>query len=187
MPLGVFYLASSLRQRGHEVAVIDGEAENLTAADISATRRAVSARPGGHQHHDRGVSSGRGSGARTQAPPARAGRSSWAAPTSRRTCRTACRSPSSISPSSAKARTPLAELADALERGTDLAAVASLAYRKGDCRNFRPAKMGLSLSARGELVVNPPAPRVDDLDALPFPAYDLAADLVALHAAAVQL
>ncbi len=34
MPLGVFYLASCLRQRGHEVAVIDGEAENLTAADI---------------------------------------------------------------------------------------------------------------------------------------------------------
>ena len=34
MPLGVFYLASCLRQRGHEVAVIDGEAKNLTAADI---------------------------------------------------------------------------------------------------------------------------------------------------------
>ncbi len=36
MPLGVYYLASYLRDRGHDVAVIDGESRLLTAADIVA-------------------------------------------------------------------------------------------------------------------------------------------------------
>ncbi len=35
IPLGVFYLASWLRQQGHEIAVVDGEAENLTAEEIA--------------------------------------------------------------------------------------------------------------------------------------------------------
>ena len=88
---------------------------------------------------------------------------------------------------------PLADLADALQRGTDLAGVAGLAYRKrgekptgwdGSCTAIPDsASGGGSATAAptggdgGELVVNPSAPRIDDLDALPFPAYDLAADL----------
>lgn len=49
----------------------------------------------------------------------------------------------------------MAELADALERGSDLSAVRGIAWRKGQ-----------------EIVVNPRRPLVKDLNSLPFPARD---------------
>jgi len=159
MPLGVFYLASSLRQRGHQVAVIDGEAENLTAADI--LQRAERFQPGLV-----GIST-------TTVAFHRALEVAQELKRHRRDLPIVLGGPHVSSNLSHGMSFPefdfaivgegeksLADLADALERGTDLASVASLAYRKG-----------------GELIVNPTAPRVDDLDAVPFPAYDLAADL----------
>ena len=44
MPLGIFHRASYLRQHSHDVAVIDGEAEGLTASDIY--RRVQAFNPG---------------------------------------------------------------------------------------------------------------------------------------------
>ena len=78
--------------------------------------------------------------------------------------------------------TPLAELADALERGPICPPSPAWPIATGSCPDFRRSEnrdCPLLTECRQwrELVVNPPAPRIDDLDALPFPAYDLAADL----------
>lgn len=43
IPLGVYYLASSVRKAGHDVRVIDGEALQMTAADVG--RKAVAYQP----------------------------------------------------------------------------------------------------------------------------------------------
>ncbi len=186
MPLGVFYLASSLRRRGHEVAVIDGEAENLTAADI--LERAEQFQPGLV-----GISTTTVAFHRALEVARELKR--------RRPERPIVLGGPHVSSNLAhgmsfaefdfaivgEGEKPLADLADALERGSDLAAVASLAYRKRDVASgadipvcheccVSPGRQEC-LPHRGQLIVNPVAPRIDDLDALPFPAYDLAADL----------
>ena len=185
MPLGVFYLASCLRQRGHEVAVIDGEAENLTAADILraerfqpglvgistttvAFHRALQvARELKRQQPDRPIIIG--------GPHVSSNLSHGMS------------FPEFDFAIVGEGEKSLADLADALEHGTDLSAVASLAYRKGDaasgadipvCQECRtsPGRQEC-LPHRGELIVDPPAARSTISDAMPFPAYDLAADL----------
>ena len=166
MPLGVFYLASCLRQRGHEVAVIDGEAENLTAADI--LQRAAQFQPALVGISTTTVAFHRALEVARELKRRRPDRpivlggphvsSNLAHGMSFREFDFAI---------VGEGEKPLCDLADALEHGTDLAAVASLAYRKGDCPDFRGRTDRQSALA----------PRIDDLDAVPFPAYDLAADL----------
>jgi radical SAM superfamily enzyme YgiQ (UPF0313 family) len=159
MPLGVFYLASALRKAGHEAAVIDGEAENLTADDI--LNRVELFRPGLI-----GISSTTVAFHRA-IEVARELKLRWP---DRPIVLGGPHVSSNLEHGMSfkefdyaivgEGEAPLVELADALENRGDLSAILSLAYRDS-----------------GELAVNPPAPRVDDLDAIPFPAYDLAADL----------
>jgi radical SAM superfamily enzyme YgiQ (UPF0313 family) len=159
MPLGVFYLASFLRERGHEVAVIDGEAENLTADDIS--KRAEQFLPGLV-----GISTTTVAFHRAVEVACELKRSRPERPIVLGGPHVSSNLAHAMSFAQfdfavvGEGEAPLAQLADALERGTDLSSVAGLAYREGD-----------------ELIVNAAAPRIDDLDALPFPAYDLAADV----------
>ncbi len=52
-----------------------------------------------------------------------------------------------------------------LESGSDPAAVKGLVFRRN-----------------GQVVLNPPRPYIEDLDSLPFPAYDLIPDIASLPA-----
>jgi len=159
MPLGVFYLASYLRQRGHEVAVIDGEAENLATNDI--LMRAEQFRPGLVGISATTVAFHRGlevaqeiKAHHPECPIVLGG------PHVSSNLTHAMSFSEFDFAVVGEGEVPLAQLAEALEQGKDLASVGSLTY----CRE-------------GELVVNPPSPRIENLDAIPFPAYDLAADL----------
>jgi anaerobic magnesium-protoporphyrin IX monomethyl ester cyclase len=190
MPLGIFYLASSLRQRGHEVAVIDGEAENLTAADI--LRRAEQFQPGLIGISSTTVAFHR---ALEVARELKQHRRDWPIVLGGSHVSSNLEHGMSFAEFDfavvGEGEKTLVDLADALQRGSDLSGVAGLAYRRqtetvggadipvchehgvAPGRQECPPHRG----ERRELVANPPAPRIDDLDALPFPAYDLAADL----------
>jgi radical SAM superfamily enzyme YgiQ (UPF0313 family) len=194
MPLGVFYLASCLRQRGHAVAVIDGEAENLTAADILA--RAERFQPGLVGISTTTVAFHRAlqvaralKRERPERPIVLGG------PHVSSNLAHGMSFPEFDFAIVGEGEKSLPDLADALEHGSDLSAVASLAYRQGaacwdgSCtaipdsapRGGRataaPTHVPSGGGKQAELIINPPAARIDDLDAVLFPAYDLAADL----------
>ena len=70
-PLGVFYLAAYLRQRDHQVEVIDGEARGLSAEDIVARAGEFHPELVGVEFHDRRLSPRLGGCRRDQAALAR--------------------------------------------------------------------------------------------------------------------
>jgi anaerobic magnesium-protoporphyrin IX monomethyl ester cyclase len=159
MPLGVFYLAAVLREKGHEVAVIDGEAENVTAADIVA--RVAQFQPGLVGISSTTVAFHR---ALEVAAEIRAGQPALpivlGGPHVSSNAAHAMSFPVFDYAIVGEGEVSLVELVESLERGADLTAIGGLVYRKD-----------------GKLVVNPCAAWVQDLDAIPFPAYDLVADL----------
>ena len=159
MPLGVFYLASYLRKQGHQIAVIDGEAENLSANDI--LERAERFQPGlvgisaTTVAFHRGLEVGQEIKSRhPEWPIVLGGPHVSSNPTHAMLYSTFDYGVVG------EGERPLARLVEALERGEDLASVGSLIHRRG-----------------GKLIFNPLAPRISNLDDIPFPAYDLTADL----------
>lgn len=159
MPLGVFYLASYLRQQGHPVSVIDGEAEGLSASEILTRVREF--QPGLVGISASTVAFHRGlevaqeiKALRPDCPIVLGG------PHASSNVAHAMSFPEFDFAVVGEGEAPLAELIGVLENGGELASVRSLAYRQA-----------------GELVVNPLAPRIADLDSIPIPAYDLASDL----------
>jgi radical SAM superfamily enzyme YgiQ (UPF0313 family) len=158
-PLGVFYLAAYLRRHGHEVEVIDGEANALTADDIVA--RAKQFRP-----DLLGISSTTVAFHRSL-EVAGALKEHWpelpivlGGPHASSNVRHAMSFPAFDFAVVGEGEITLEALAGAIAAGGELSAVEGLAFRRD-----------------GELIVNPPRPRVMDLDSLPFPAYDMIPNL----------
>jgi anaerobic magnesium-protoporphyrin IX monomethyl ester cyclase len=159
MPLGIFYLAAFLREDGHQVSVIDGEAMNLTAARI--VERVV-------QFGPRLI----GISATTVAfhralEVAQEIRAAWpelpivlGGPHVSSNAAHAMSHPVFDYGVAGEGEIPLRQLTWAIERREDVAAIAGLIYHRD-----------------GVLKANPPAEPVADLDMIPFPAYDLAENL----------
>ncbi len=158
-PLGVFYLAAYLRQQGHPVQVIDGEANRLTAEDIAARAKQF-------QPQLLGISSSTVAFHRSL-EVARALKDRWpelpivlGGPHPSSNVHHAMSFPAFDFAVVGEGELTLAALVRSLAAGGDLSAVEGLAFRRD-----------------GELIVNPPRPRIADLDSLPFPAYDLIPNL----------
>lgn len=159
MPLGVFYLASYLRERGHKTLVIDGEAENLTAGDIMDRAERFQPELVGISSttvafHRAVEVSGEIKSRRPEWPIVLGGPHVSSNPTHAMSFSTFDYA------IVGEGERPLARLVEALEHGADMSSVEGLIYRREE-----------------ELVVNPSAPQIDDLDEVPFPAYDLSAGL----------
>jgi anaerobic magnesium-protoporphyrin IX monomethyl ester cyclase len=158
-PLGVFYLAAYLRQHGHQVEVIDGEARGLQAEDIAV-------RAGKFQPALVGISSTtvafhRGLEVATkikehypELPIVLGG------PHVSSNVQHAMSFPVFDFAILGEGESTLEELLEKLDSKGDLSSVRGLAFREGD-----------------QLMVNPPRPPLMNLDELPFPAYDLIPDL----------
>lgn len=159
MPLGVFYLASYLRHHSHDVAVIDGETEGLTAGDIYQRVKAF--------NPDLiGIST-------TTMAFHRALETAQEIKTKFPNHPIVLGGPH-ISSNLAHAmsynlfdygvvgegETILLELVEKLQNGGDVSTIAGLAYRQN-----------------GEMKYMPRAGQIENLDDLPFPAYDLVSNL----------
>jgi anaerobic magnesium-protoporphyrin IX monomethyl ester cyclase len=160
-PLGVFYLAAYLRQHGHQVEVIDGEANNLDAKDIVA--RAAEFQPGLVGISSTTVAFHRGlevaeaiKACRPELPIVLGG------PHASSNARHAMSFPAFDFAVLGEGEATLEELAETLTAGGDFSAVQGLVFRQA-----------------GQLVINPSRPPLVDLDSLPFPAYDLIPNLAA--------
>ncbi len=158
-PLGVYYLAAYLRQHGRPVEVIDGEANGLTAEDIVA--RAGEFRPGLVGISSTTVAFHRGLEVAVEI------KRHWpelpivlGGPHASSNVRHAMSFPAFDFAVLGEGEATLEALVRTITTGEDLSSVEGLAFRRG-----------------GELIVNPPRPRLMDLDSLPFPAYDLIPDL----------
>lgn len=159
IPLGVFYLAAELRRHGHPVNVIDGEANNLTAEQIVETAVEWSADLVGISSttvaFHRALELARIIKARLPDALIVLGGPHV-----------------SSNPEHAmsygefdygvigEGERTLVELCRALAGGADVGAIAGMAYRR-----------------EGKLQINPRPALIDDLDSLPFPAYDLLPDI----------
>jgi anaerobic magnesium-protoporphyrin IX monomethyl ester cyclase len=159
MPLGVFYLASYLRRHSQDVAVIDGEAEGLTAGDI--LRRVEEFNPdligisATTMAFHRALETAQEIKARRPDHPIVLGgphiSSNLAHAMSHEQFDFGVVGEGEIT---------IWKLIEALQNGRDISDIAGLAYRRG-----------------GEVKFNPQNRQIENLDDLPFPAYDLAADL----------
>lgn len=159
MPLGVFYLASYLRRRGHRIEVIDGEAENLSTDDILERAERFQPELVGISSttvaFHRAVEVGREiKSRRPEWPIVLGGPHVSSNPTHAMSFSTFDYA------IVGEGERPLSRLVEALERDEDLASVDGLIWRRGE----KP-------------FVNPPAPQIENLDSIPFPAYDLSAGL----------
>jgi anaerobic magnesium-protoporphyrin IX monomethyl ester cyclase len=159
IPLGLFCLAAYLRQQGYPVHALDAEARELTYEDILAELQA-----GGY--NVLAISS-------TTVAFHRARELADAVKTARPDTTVIIGGPHVSSQPEHPLQFPafdfairnegeetLDELLRVLAEGGDPGRVPGLVYRRG-----------------GQIVVNPPRPYIADLDALPFPAYDLIPDL----------
>jgi anaerobic magnesium-protoporphyrin IX monomethyl ester cyclase len=160
-PLGVFYLAAYLRQRDHQVEVIDGEARGLSAADI--VDRAQEFRP-----ELVGVSSTTVALHRAIEVADEIKRR-WpelpiviGGPHVSSNVHHGMSFPVFDYAVVGEGEATLEELARTIAAHGDLSAVQGIAYRQD-----------------GRVIVTEPRPRLTDLDSLPFPAYDLIPDLAA--------
>jgi anaerobic magnesium-protoporphyrin IX monomethyl ester cyclase len=159
IPLGVFYLAAYLRQYGHQVDVVDGEVQKLTAEDI--VRRIIA-----FEADIVGVSS-------TTVAFHRSVEVAHALKAANPKIPIVIGGPH-VSSNTEHAmhiaefdygvlnegEVTLLELVSCIERGERPEQVLGIAWRRD-----------------GKLVVNPHRPPIEDLDSLPFPAYDLIPDI----------
>ena len=155
IPLGLGYLASSLRENGHEPYIFDMAVEDEPlAAEIERAEEA------GRPYHLVGITAttplieDAWKAARTVKkyglPTLLGGPHLMLLPLE------SMERPEVDFVLQGEAEFTIVELVDALEHGKDLGRVPGLFWRKD-----------------GNVVVNPPAPLVDDLDSIPFPAHDL--------------
>jgi len=159
IPLGVFYLAAYLRQNGHEVCVIDGEANRLTTPDVLRQSDAFRPQLLGIScttvAFHRGLEVAEAFKQRRPALPIVLGGPHVSS------------NPAHAMSFAAfdygivgEGEMALLRLVEALESQRDVVSIAGLAHREN-----------------GELIVNGAAPQIESLDALPLPAYDLIPDL----------
>ncbi len=155
IPLGLGYLASSLRENGHEPYIFDMAVEDEPlAAEIERAEEA------GRPYHLVGITAttplieDAWKAARTVKkyglPTLLGGPHLMLLPLE------SMERPEVDFVLQGEAEFTIVELVDALEHGKDLGRVPGLFWRKD-----------------GNVVVNPPAPLVEDLDSIPFPAHDL--------------
>jgi radical SAM superfamily enzyme YgiQ (UPF0313 family) len=158
VPLGVFYLASHVRQAGHLVRVIDGEAMGLSAADIASKMMEF--------HPDivgissttvafhRALEMAREAKSRIPDMPVVIG-----GPHVTAAIEDVMRHREFDIAVIGEGEATFTELIAALASGIDLAHVDGIAFRR-----------------RNDVVINPARSFISDLDTLPFPAYDLVSD-----------
>ncbi len=158
IPLGIYYLASSVRQAGHEVRVIDGEAEEMTVSDIGS--KAMEYMPdivgisSTTVAFPRALEVAREIKARIPEVPVVVG-----GPHA-----TAVREEVMINPEIdyaifGEGEEALKELLDTLTTGSKLAHVRGLAFRDS-----------------AVTIMNEARPFIGNMDSIPFPAYDLIPD-----------
>lgn len=159
MPIGVFALAAYLRSHGHEPSVLDGEAAGLTAPEIAARTEALQPRLAGISSttvaFHRALEVARAIRGRSPATTIVLGGSHVTS-----NAADALLHPEFDYGVVGEGEVPLLGLVQTLESGQDPGGLPGLARRTGD-----------------GVVVNPRAAFIHDLDALPFPAYDLVEDL----------
>jgi anaerobic magnesium-protoporphyrin IX monomethyl ester cyclase len=159
LPLGIFYLAAYIRSKGHEVCVIDAEAQQKTVDDLTALSV---------QFHPDVV----GISATTVAFP-RALQVAEAikkhpgdipviigGPHVTAAVDDVMSHPSVDFAVLGEGEVTLAALLDVLARKADPSAVEGIAYRNS-----------------GRVVITPRHPYIDNIDNIPFPAYDLVPDM----------
>lgn len=160
LPLGIFYLASYIRGKGHEVCVIDAEAEQKKITDIAALA---------DQFHPDAI----GISATTVAFPralevaeAIKNRMGQHVPVIIGGPHVTAAFEETISQPSldiavlGEGEAALADLLDTFAKGGDLSAVEGIAFRKN-----------------GQVIVTPRRPYIGDIDDIPYPAYDLVPDM----------
>jgi len=158
IPLGVYYLAASVRQAGHDVCVIDGEAGKRTAQDIG--RQALEYGPdlvglsSTTVAFHRALETAREIKECLPAVPIAIG-----GPHVTSALEDVLTHPEFDFAVFGEGEETLTELLGVLADGGELGGVRGLAFR----RNNVP-------------VINPPRPFIENLDRLPFPAYDLIPD-----------
>jgi len=155
IPLGLGYLAASLRENGHEPEIFD-----MAVEDIPLARRLEEAEEAGRPFHIVGITAttplieDAWKAARVAKahgiPTLLGGPHLMLLPLE------SMERPEVDCVLQGEAELTIVELADALEQGRDLGNVPGLYWRRD-----------------GQVVVNPPAQLVKDLDTLPFPAHDL--------------
>ncbi len=155
IPLGLGYLASSLRENGHEPEIFD-----MAVEDIPLARRLEEAEESGRPFHLVGITAttplieDAWKAARVVKahglPTLLGGPHLMLLPLE------SMERPEVDYVLQGEAEYTIVELVDALEHGKDLGRVPGLYWRKD-----------------GQVVVNPPAQLVQDLDSIPFPAHDL--------------
>jgi radical SAM superfamily enzyme YgiQ (UPF0313 family) len=159
IPLGVYYLASTVRRAGHEVRVIDGEALELTASDIATEALRYGPDVVGISSttvaFHRLLETAREIKARLPHIPVVVG-----GPHVTAVREAVLEHPDIDIAVLGEGEETLTELLDTLAAGGDLRSVKGLVLRGGDG--------GVITEAR---------PFIADLDSLPFPAYDLISDL----------
>ncbi len=159
LPLGIFYLASYIRSKGHEVCVIDAEAQQKTVADLVAIAS---------QFHPDAV----GISATTVAFP-RAIQVAEAikeqlgdipiilgGPHVTAAAEDAMSHPSVDLAVMGEGEVTLTALLETLDKGGDLSTLDGIVFRRN-----------------GQVVSTPRHPYIDDIDNIPFPAYDLVPDM----------
>ena len=158
IPLGVYYLAASVRKAGHDVRVIDGEALEMTVDDVG--RDAVAYGPdivgisSTTVAFHRALETAREIKARMPAVPVVVG-----GPHVTAVGEEVFEQKEIDLAVYGEGEETLTELLDALSTGGDLSSVKGLGYR----RNGRPS-------------INAARPFIEDLDDIPLPAYDLLGD-----------
>jgi anaerobic magnesium-protoporphyrin IX monomethyl ester cyclase len=159
LPLGIFYLAAYIRAKGHEVCVIDAEAEQKTIADITALAERF--------HPDAvGISATTVAFPRglqvTQALKDNLGDVPIiiGGPHVTAAADDVLSHPSFDVAVLGEGEVTLADLLDTLATDGDLAAVDGIAFRRN-----------------GQTIMTPRRPFIEDIDNISFPAYDLVPDM----------
>ena len=159
LPLGIFYLASYIRSKGHEVCVIDAEAQQKTVADLVA----VASR---YRADAVGIS------ATTVAFP-RALQVAEAIKEHLGDIPVMMGGPHVTAAAGDVMSHPSIDFAVLGEGEVTLAALLETLDRKED-----PSALGgIVFRRNGQLIVTPRHPYIDIIDDIPFPAYDLVPDM----------
>ncbi len=158
IPLGIYYLAASVRKAGHDVCVIDGEAGKKTAQDIA--RKALEYGPdlvglsSTTVAFHRALETARAIESCLPTVPVAIG-----GPHVTMALEDVMSYPEFDFAVFGEGEETLTELLDVLAEGGDMGGVRGVAFRKDSI-----------------FAINPPRPFIANLDILPFPAYDLIPD-----------
>jgi radical SAM superfamily enzyme YgiQ (UPF0313 family) len=158
LPLGVFYLASAARESGHDVGVIDAEANGMTVSDVGA--EVVGFCPDVVGISTTTVAFGRAletaREVKTRLPSIPV---VFGGPHVTNAVETVVCRPEVDFAVLGEGEITLLDLLNTLNRGGGFDSIPGLAFLKN-----------------GSVILNPPRPFIQDLDRVPFPAYDLVPD-----------